>query len=304
MTDPVSKDLATPVPVAVPIERRTSGLVANNPRCRPLFDLYQWAKAEGARSWNQVETRFLEAMSVFDASVAATAGRTDMTDAEKSQLSADLQNGKGDSFNDLLALLLENCSGIDTLYIRNLVPGLIVRNHNLDGVYPATGPIEFLLEAKMMGTPRHVNSPRQRPIGRPGSADLDKRVKELAFKSIDLKGEYSRLRTAEGREQQSSGPGGGDLTTWLRSTNPKIYFFIAVRVVSDGDFARTIHWAHTAQQVVDAVGVYCFEPDGPDGSGYRCRSGAPADLELERVLYRACTDLRAIAERTREGTDR
>lgn len=303
MTDPVPEVAAEPVPVAVPLERRTSTLVARNPRCRPLFDLYEWAKAEGARSWNQVESRFLEAMFAFDESVAATAGRTDMTDADKSQLSADLQNGKGDSFDDLLALLLENCSSVDTLYIRNLVPGLIVRTHNLDGVYPATGPIEFLLEAKMMGTPRHVNSPRQKPIGRPGSADLDKRVKELAFKSIDLKGEYSRLRTAEGIAQRSGGPGGGDLTTWLRSTNPKIYFFIAVRVVSDSDFVRTVQWAHTAQQVVDAVGLYCFEPIAPDGSGYRRRTGVPADLELERILYRACTDLRAIAERTRESPE-
>lgn len=298
MTDPVADVAASSVPVAVPIERRTSTLVARNPRCRPLFDLYEWAKAENARSWNQVEGRFLNAMSVFDESVAATAGRLDMTDAEKSQLSADLQNGKGDFFNDLLALLLETCSDVDTLYIRNLVPGLIVRNHNLDGVYPATGPIEFLLEAKMTGTPRHVNSPKQKATGRPGSADLDKRVKELAFKSIDLKGEYSRLRTAEGLGQQTAGPGGGDLTTWLRSTNPKIYFFIAVRVVSDSDFARTIQWAHTAQQVVDAVGVYCYEPDGSGTSGYRRRAGVPADLELERILYRACTDLRAIAGRT------
>ncbi|MFZ1489920.1 MAG: hypothetical protein WAS51_08255 [Ilumatobacteraceae bacterium] len=235
-------------------------------------------------------------MSAFDASVAATAGRTDMADAEKSQLSADLQNGKGDFFNDFLALLLENCSGVETLYIRNLVPGLIVRKHNLDGVYPATGPVEFLLEAKMTGTPRHVNSPRQGPSGRPGSADLDKRVKELAFKSIDLKGEYSRLRTAEG-VGTSTGPAGGDLTTWLRSTNPKIYFFMAVRVISEADFLRTVQWAHTAQQVVDSVGVYCYEPDGRSQPSYRRRGGVPADLELERILYRACTDLRAIARR-------
>jgi hypothetical protein len=289
------------VPVAVPIERRTSMLVARNPRCRPLLDLYESARATGAQSWNQIEAGFLDAMSAFDESVAATAGRTDMTDAEKSQLSADLQNGKGDFFNDLLALLLENCSGVDTLYIRNMVPGLIVRTHNLDGVYPAAGPIEFLLEAKMMGTPRHVNSPRQRPIGRPGSADLDKRVKELAFKSIDLKGEYSRLRTAEGRVTDTGGPAGGDLTTWLRSAYPKIYFFVAVRVVSDSDFVRTIQWAHTAQQVVDAVGVYCFEPDGSSATRYRRRAGVPADLELERIIYRACTNLRAIAERQRIG---
>lgn len=279
----------------MPTVRRTSSLVATNPRCKPLHDLYQSSVAQRARSWNQVEAEFLAAMSAFDSSVASTAGRQDMTDEEKSALSADLQNGKGDFFNDLLALLLENCSGIETFYCRNTVPGLIVRNHNLDGVYPGTGPIEFLLEAKMMGTPRHVNSPRQKESGRPGSADIDKRVKELAFKSIDLKGEYSRLRTAEGSSPASGGPGGGDLTTWLRSTPPKIHFFIAVRITSPSDFARTLEWARTAQQVVDAVGLYCFEPDGSGHTGYHRVPGVPADLELERVLYRACTDLRAIA---------
>lgn len=291
MEDGFSTNPASTIRKQVSAERRISTLVATSPRCRPLFDLYQRARQEAARSWNQVEDGFLEAMSAFDASIAATAGAAHVDDAAKSRLSANLQNGKGDFFNDLLALLLENCSGVGTLYTRNAVPGLIVRQHNLDGVFPATGPIEFLLEAKMVGTPRHVNSPRQGPVGRPGSADLDKRVKELAFKSIDLKGEYSRLRTSEGSSGSTAGPGGGDLTTWLRSTRPRIYFFIAARVISDSDFARTVHWAHTAQQVVDAVGLYCFEPDGSSATHYRRRAGVPTDLELERVLYRACTDL-------------
>ena len=278
-----------------PVVRKTSTVVANNARCRPLFDMYNRAKEAKSASWNQVEADFLSAMGSFDASISSTAGRQDMTDSEKSDLSADLQNGKGDFFNDLLALLLENCSGIPTLYCRNTVPGLIVRNHNLDGVYPGTGPIEFLLEAKMMGTPRHVNSPRQKAAGRPGSADIDKRVKELAFKSIDLKGEHSRRRTAEGIATKG-GPAGGDLTTWLKATAPGIYFFLAVRITSRADLARTLEWASVAGQVVNAVGLYCFEADPADPLKYRRTPGIPTNLELERVLYRACTDLRAIAE--------
>ena len=271
--------------------RRTSTHVENSPRCWPLRDTYAAAKSVGAKSWNQIEAQFLQAMWAFDSSVASTVGRQDMTDEEKTALSGDLQNGKGDFFNDLLALLLENCSGIGSLSARNAVPGLIVRTHNLDGVYPAKGPIEFLLEAKMTGTPKHVNSPKQKPVGRPGSADLDKRVKELAFKSIDLKGEYSRLRTSEGHEPSANG---GDLTTWLHTISPKIHFFLAVRVIDDSDFARTMQWARTAQQVVDSVGLFCFEQQG---DAYRRRTGVPVDLELERVLYRACTSLKAIAKR-------
>ena len=283
---------------STPMVRKTSTLVASSPRCKPLHEMYQAAVAQGAKSWNQVETAFLSAMSEFDTAIGSTVGRQDMTDAEKSSLSADLQNGKGDFFNDLLALLLENCSGIETFYCRNVVPGLIVRNHNLDGVYPGTGPIKFLLEAKMTGTPKHVNSPRQKAAGRPGSADLDKRVKELAFKSIDLKGEHNRRRTAEGAAPAGGGPGGADITTWLRSNAPKIHFFLAVRVTSRTDFERTLAWARNAQQIVDSVGLFCFEPDGSSYTAYRAAPGVPADLELERVLYRACTDLRAISHAT------
>lgn len=231
-------------------------------------------------------------MSSFDTSISASIGE-DLTDDEKSELSADLQNGKGDFFNDLLALLLENCSGIHLLSTRRKVPGLIVPTHNLDGVYPETGPIRFMLEAKMMGTPKHVNSPQQRDAGRPGSADIDKRAKELAFKSIDLKGEHSRLQTIAGTAPTAGGAGGGDLTTWLRSVDPKIYFCIAARVVSDADFERTMTWASVAQQVLDAVGVYCFEPVEGSHTVYRRRDGVPVDLQLERVLYKACVDLQS-----------
>jgi hypothetical protein len=69
--------------------------------------MYAVAKSAGAKSWNQIEAQFLQDMWAFDSSVASTAGRQDMTDEEKTALSGDLQNGKGDFFNDLLARLLE-----------------------------------------------------------------------------------------------------------------------------------------------------------------------------------------------------
>ena len=281
-----------PQPVTQP--RKTSDIVATSPRCHPLLEMYQSAQAQGAASWNQVEDEFLAAMSAFDTDLAGTADIS-LADSERTSLSGDIQNGKGDYFNDLLALLLENCAEIECLYTRNKVPGLIVREHNLDGIYPQTGSIGFLLEAKMMGTPRHALSPKQKLAGRRGSADVGKRVKELAFKSIDLKGEYSRRMTTEGQLPSGGGSGGTDLTTWLRANPPKIYFFMAVRVLSDSDYTATIRWAHTAQQVVDAVGLYCYEPVGGTTTDYRRRGGVPTELELERVLYKACLELRGLA---------
>lgn len=244
-----------------------------------------------ATSWNQIESDFLTAMSEFDSGLPAAFDPDQVGESE--ELSAAIQNGKGDWFNNVLANLLENCSGIERLYVRRQVPGLIVPTHNLDGVYPGdeTREIEFLLEAKMMGTPKHANSPRQRPIGRGGSADTKKRVTELAFKSIDLKGEASRRLAMVGTAPTAGGAGGGDLSTWLHANRPRIYFFIAARVISDSDFAAMVRWAETAAQVVDAVGLYCFEPIDDGFTTYRRRAAVPTAYELERVLYRACQEL-------------
>jgi len=267
---------------------------ATSSRCTAFRAVYEAAAGDAHTSWNQVEDGFVDAMSVFDTSIAATVG-ADLTDEEKSELGADLQNGKGDFFNDLLVLLLRNCSGVALGPSRRKVPGLVVPVHNLDGIYPPDGEIGFMLEAKMMGTPKHINSPKQKPAGRPGSADLDKRVKELAFKSIDLKGEFSRRRTMAGQAPTHGGAGGGDLTTWLRSAKPHIYFCLAVRVISDADFERALVWASTAEKVVDAVGLFCYEPAGEGYTAYRKREGVPTGLQLERVMYNACIDLQSMA---------
>lgn len=260
--------------------------------------MYDRMAADSATSWDQIESEFLAAISGFDRGLPqAFTGEGEDKDLQSKQLSGALQNGKGDWFNNLLALLLERCAGIETLYVRRQVPGLIIAEHNLDGVYPGdeSRAIDFLLEAKMMGTPKHANSPGQKAHGRAGSADTNKRVKELAFKSIDLKGEASRRLSHKGISP-SGGAGGGDLSTWLHASRPRIYFFMAVRVVSATDFAAVLRWAETAAQVVDAVGLYCYEFVPGSYTEYRPKTGIQPAYQLDRVLYRACTDLKSLKE--------
>lgn len=179
--------------------RTTSKTVATKPGCSPLRVMYGQAVTAQPKSWRQVESGFLSAMEAFDTNLVS--GLADM---------GDLQNGKGDFFNDLLALLLENCSGT-TLYSRGEVPGLIFSKHHLDVTFPNVGVAEFILEAKAVGTPKHGGSPKERPIGRAGSADLDKRIKEIAFKAIDLKAEYARVQAERGGQPTAIA---GNLTTW------------------------------------------------------------------------------------------
>lgn len=263
-------------------QRTTSRIVATKPGCAPLKDAYARAVEAGPKTWEQVESYFLRAMEDFDANIAA--GLADM---------GDLQNGKGDFFNDLLALLLENCAGV-TLFSRGGVPGLTFPKHNLDVTFPNTGVVEFLLEAKAVGTPKHPGSPKERSIGRAGSADLDKRVKEIGFKTIDLKAEYARIMAARG---ESPTVMAGDLTTWLHSVKPRSYVFIAARVISQKDHARVLRFANVAALVSDAVGVYCFTPVSPSQPTSYVRQDVPPHIELARVLFRACRDLSALRDR-------
>ncbi len=263
-------------------ERATSKVVATKPGCAPLKAAYDHAVSLRPKTWAEVENGFLRAMEQFDDNVAT--GVADM---------ADLQNGKGDFLNDLLALILENCAGVQ-LYSRGAVPGLIFPKHNLDVTFPNSGDIEFILEAKALGTPRHPGSPKQKAIGRAASADLDKRVKEIGFKTIDLKAEYARIRAARG---DASSAIAGDLTTWLRSVKPKSYLFLAARVIGDKDRERVIRLADVAGLVTDAVGIFCFGPAKPDHPTRYQPEPVPSHIELGRVLFRACQDLNALRQR-------
>lgn len=261
--------------------RTTSKVVATTPGCAPLRAAYHEAEAKQPKTWAEVQESFLRAMEGLDQNLVA--GLADL---------GDLQNGKGDFFNDLLALLLENCAGLE-LYTRSGVPGLIFPKHHLDITFPATGAIEFILEAKAVGTPKHPASPKAKAIGRPGSADLDKRVKEIGFKAIDLKAEYARIMAALGESPKVIA---GDLTTWLRSVKPRSYVFFAARVISDKDRERVIQFANLAGQVSDAVGVFCFRPQSVhEPTRYRAEA-VPSHIEIDRVLFRACQDLRAIRD--------
>jgi hypothetical protein len=271
------------VPTSKP--RSTSQLVATKPACLPLLAMYRAAVAARPRTWAEVEDGFLRAMEAFDANVAV--GTADI---------GDLQNGKGDFLNDLLALILEGCAEID-LFSRGGVPGLVFPNHNLDVTYPNTGTVKFTLEVKAVGTPRHPLSPKQKPIGRPGSADLAKRIKEVAFKTIDLKAEFGRIMAARG--QPASAPG-GNLTSWLHTVRPRAYLFIGARVVGKTDLEATIAFAHTAAQVVDGVGLFCFGPASVNAPTTYRTFDVPAGISMDRVLYGACQDL---LELKREGVE-
>jgi hypothetical protein len=246
-----------------------------SPGRAPLVAAYDAARASGSGRFTNVDVLYLGAMRQFDGLVA-----------EGIANQGDIQNGKGDFFNDLLAVLLEHCSEKE-LYTRPDVPGLSFRNHKLDVAYPATGPIELTIETKATGVPKHPGNPKQKHAeGRGGSADLEKRIKEAAFKNIDIKAEVARI---EGR-------GGGptaDLDTFLKSTSPLSYMFLSVRVTDAQDLTRAINFGHVASVWFNRCGLFCYGWN-PERTAYEAKP-VPAVLELDRVFAHVCTALRGLA---------
>lgn len=268
--------------------RPRSGVVndlTKYPECRPLKEAYDRAEAANPTVWAHVQADFLQAMSEFDTLRAQ--GR--VKDGAQ-------RNGRGGFFNDLLGLILERCAGLETLYKRTLVHGRVFKTHELDVTYPAAGPAQFTLEAKVLGTPIHPGNTtsQKNPLGRSGSSDLDKRLKEAGFKAIDLKAEFDLL-TATAGGSAVTGHGHGSLTSWLRLQRPTAYAFVAARCVDQGDYERVMLSAAAVNQIFDQVGVFCFSPVSPtEPTRYRPLAVRPNAYDINHVLNEACRDLRQI----------
>lgn len=246
--------------------------VAEGPGCSLLYDMYRWVVNDNPSCWAEIENRFLAAMWSFDQAFAA--GITGQGNNQK---------GKGDFFTDLITLLLENGSGKE-LHSRNGVRGRIFPSHNLDTSYPVEGPVEIMIETRVAGAPKSPRNPQQKnPRGRPGSSDLDKRIKEVGLKAIDVKADWARHAYQEGEPAS-------DFLTWLRQSKPLSFLFLAIRVVDRNDLERTLSFANTASQMMDGVGLVAYEPKDSGGGYQVCK--IPPHLELDRVLSRVCTALR------------
>jgi hypothetical protein len=269
------------------VARKPGKSLLTGAACAPLRDHLTAVRATSPlpTSWSQVEKGFLAAMAEFDGRVAGG----NVSEGER-------QNGKGDYFNDLLAIVLESASG-KLLTTRGLVAGMIFPKHNLDVTYPASGIAEVLVEAKMLGTPKHPGSPAEDDAGRRASADLLKRAKELAFKAVDLKAGFGLMISQQGGHQDAPA---GDLATWSKSSKPKTYFLMAVRVTGSADLAACIQTSDNVAQLLDGVGIYAYTNDHLDEPAQRYSAAAfsglsiPRSLQLEATLHTISNILAAL----------
>src|SRR5438093_5512661 len=178
-------------------------------------------------------------------------------DWEMSQghLTSGENQNKGLFFNELIARLVERCAGFGVAQ-RGKRPGILVPQVDVDLCYPADRKARpaLIAEVKMAGTPKHPGSPTAGVMGRRASADVDKRIREIALNVIDLK-----LADVQGGTTTI-----GDITSWIQETRPAFFAMFGLRVIDDNDHRKVLDkFQYLANSYANGVGLALYRPADP-----------------------------------------
>ena len=245
----------------------------------PFRELLDAVAREGIDTFAELEPRFLAAMSAFDAMQAAGV------------LSSGQNQNKGLFFNELMGRLLERCAGVGVAK-RGKRPGVLLASVDVDLCYPSD-PVRspaVIAETKMAGTPQHPLNRNTTPVqGRRASADIAKRVREIALNVIDLK-----LADAAG----GSAPI-GDIATWIQQQRPAVFALFGLRLTDDNDQRLAIRDAQQlANSYANGVGLALYRPRDISTAAGRTDYVAvrpPGGMSIDDALRRLCRQVRAAA---------
>jgi hypothetical protein len=244
----------------------------------PFRALLQRVQAERIETFSEIEPDFLAAMSAFDALMAA--GR----------LTAGENQNKGLFFNELIARLVERCAGFGVAQ-RGKRPGILLPVVDVDLCFPAdrTARPALIAEVKMAGTPKHPGNPKAKPLGRRASADVDKRIREIALNVIDLK-----LADVQGGTTTI-----GDITSWIQETRPRFFAIFGLRIIHANDYDAVIgRFQYLANSYANGVGLALFEPvdpSTPEGRVTYRSIGSPGGMSIDDTVKRMCRVIKSAA---------
>ena len=243
----------------------------------PFRELLDAVQTEGIDSFSALEARFLLAMSEFDTLQA------------RGELSSGQNQNKGLFFNELMGRLLERCTGVGVAK-RGKQRGVLLEKVDVDLCFPASGPPAVIAETKMAGTCQHPGNLSSTPIqGRRASADIAKRVREIALNVIDLK-----LADAAGGAAPI-----GDIATWIQQQRPAVFAMFGLRLTGDQDQALAVRDAQQlANSYANGVGLALYRPRDTSTAAGRTDYVAikpPGGMSIDDTLRRLCRQIRATA---------
>lgn len=245
----------------------------------PFRELLERMESEGTETFAAIEDDFVAAMSAFDHRLAA------------GELTSGQNQNKGLFFNELIARLIERCAGMGVAQ-RGKRPGILLPTVDVDLCFPAdpnTRPA-MIAEVKMAGTPKHPGSPRAGKMGRPASADVDKRIREIALSVIDLK-----LADVQGGTTSI-----GDITSWIQETRPRFFTLFGLRVIDENDRRKVLgRFQYLANSYANGVGLALYQPvdpDTPEGRLTYRPIAPPGGMSIDDTVKRICRLVKAAAE--------
>jgi hypothetical protein len=249
----------------------------------PFRSLLDRVEAEGIATFAEIEADFVAAMAAFDRHIAAG----DFTSGQN-------QN-KGLFFNELIARLIERCAGLGVAQ-RGKRPGILLPTVDVDLCYPPDPTIRpaMIAEVKMVGTPKHPRSPQAGIMGRPASADVDKRIREIALNVIDLK-----LADVKGGTTSI-----GDITSWIQETRPRFFALFGLRVIDENDLRKVLaRFQYLANSYANGVGLALYQPvdpSTPEGRVTYAPIAPPGGMSIDDTVRRICRLIKAEAGETQK----
>jgi len=195
-------------------------------------DLLEWVRAEKVSSWEAVESGFCSAIEAFDAELAL----------------GERNNGwhqiKARVFNDLIVQVFENLCG-RRMSVRTKKRSHVFDKIDVDICYPDEGALIFAGEVKALGSPpSRVNHHKARPA----SQDIHKRLREVAFTSIDLKAANSPnvpINSFQG---------------WVDVASPAYVSFWCVRSNDARDHKKMGELLTGLREFSNGVGAFFYQP--------------------------------------------
>lgn len=245
----------------------------------PFQDLLAYVEVNAVENFSEVEDQFVAAMSAFDQRLVA------------GQLTSGQNQNKGLFFNELIARLVERCAGLGVAQ-RGKRPGILLPTVDVDLCFPAdpkTRPA-IIAEVKMAGTPKHPRSPQAGVMGRPASADVDKRIREIALNVIDLK-----LADVQGGTTSI-----GDISSWIQATRPHFFALFGLRVIDENDLRKVLaRFQYLANSYANGVGLALYSPvnpETPEGRVTYKPIAAPGGMSIDDTVKRICRLVKSAAE--------
>jgi len=219
----------------------------------PFDELLSRVRKDRISRWAEIESTFLECVELFDDEF--TGGRR----------SSGWYQAKARYFNDVVVALIENLCG-KSMTTRQKKRSHLFTEIDIDVCYPATGELLMGAEVKALGAPPH---PGNKMKGRPASQDIHKRVREVAFTSIDVKAAYAPLRKI------------ASFQDWINTTTPVYASFWAIRTNDSSDLNRIRTTLSSLRHFCNGVGAFVYTPAHTPTS-YRVE--AIHELAIDRVL--------------------